>query len=75
MVVPRKVKRIRSFILSALCLIKVLTRARFALQSDQFQDDLYPDTVAPVSALSAADWFNGMNKPPVLMSMKTGLYF
>lgn len=42
------------------------------LQSDQFQDDLYPDTAAPIPAVSAADWFNGVNRPPVLMSMKTG---
>lgn len=41
-------------------------------QSDQFQDDLYPDTVAPVPALSAREWFSGINKSPVLMSMKTG---
>jgi len=33
---------------------------------------LYPDTAAPVPALSAQEWFNGISKPPVLMSMKTG---
>ncbi|KAK7603505.1 hypothetical protein V9T40_003504 [Parthenolecanium corni] len=42
-------------------------------KSDQFQDDLYPDTVAPVPALSAREWFTGINKQPVLMSMKTGV--
>ncbi|KAL1452712.1 hypothetical protein WDU94_006916 [Cyamophila willieti] len=42
-------------------------------KSDQFQDDLYPDTAAPVPALSASDWFKGMNRPPVLMSMRTGV--
>ncbi|XP_018908014.2 coronin-2B isoform X1 [Bemisia tabaci] len=42
-------------------------------KSDQFQDDLYPDTAAPIPAVSAADWFNGVNRPPVLMSMKTGV--
>ncbi|XP_025197809.1 coronin-2B-like isoform X1 [Melanaphis sacchari] len=42
-------------------------------KSDQYQHDLYPDTAAPVPALSAQEWFNGINKPPVLMSMKTGV--
>ncbi|XP_075230829.1 coronin-2B-like isoform X2 [Lycorma delicatula] len=42
-------------------------------KSDQFQEDLYPDTAAPVPALSASDWLNGINRPPVLMSMKTGV--
>ncbi|KAI5728671.1 hypothetical protein M8J77_019366 [Diaphorina citri] len=42
-------------------------------KSDQFQDDLYPDTAAPVPALSAADWYKGVNRPPVLMSMRTGV--
>nr|WEX98180.1 coronin 2B [Laodelphax striatellus] len=42
-------------------------------KSDQFQEDLYPDTAAPVPALSASDWLNGINRAPVLMSMKTGV--
>ncbi|XP_054280556.1 coronin-2B-like isoform X2 [Macrosteles quadrilineatus] len=42
-------------------------------KSDQFQEDLYPDTTAAVAALTAADWRNGMNRAPVLMSMKTGV--
>ncbi|XP_014292543.1 coronin-2B isoform X2 [Halyomorpha halys] len=42
-------------------------------KSDQFQDDLYPDTAAPVPSVSASDWANGVNKPPILMSMKTGV--
>ncbi|XP_046683817.1 coronin-2B-like isoform X2 [Homalodisca vitripennis] len=42
-------------------------------KSDQFQEDLYPDTAAPVPALTAGDWQNGINRPPVYMSMKTGV--
>ncbi|XP_014246492.1 coronin-2B-like isoform X2 [Cimex lectularius] len=41
-------------------------------KSDQFQDDLYPDTAAPMPAVSASDWVNGINRPPQLMSMKIG---
>lgn len=42
-------------------------------KSDQFQDDLYPDTAAPSPALSAQEWINGKNCNPILMSMKTGV--
>lgn len=45
------------------------------LQSDQYQHDLYPDTTAPVPALNAQEWFNGINKPPIFMSMKTGMNY
>lgn len=41
-------------------------------KSDQFHDDLYPDTAAPRPALSADQWIEGCNAPPILMSMKTG---
>ncbi|KAF6207206.1 hypothetical protein GE061_018446, partial [Apolygus lucorum] len=41
-------------------------------KSDQFQDDLYPDTAAPTASVSASDWHNGVNRPPILMSMKAG---
>ncbi|KAF9414493.1 hypothetical protein HW555_007630 [Spodoptera exigua] len=44
-------------------------------KSDCFQEDLYPDTAAPQPALSAKDWLSGMNSPPLLISMKTGLCF
>ncbi|KAH9630626.1 hypothetical protein HF086_007050, partial [Spodoptera exigua] len=37
------------------------------------QEDLYPDTAAPQPALSAKDWLSGMNSPPLLISMKTGV--
>ncbi|XP_073971921.1 coronin-2B-like isoform X2 [Rhodnius prolixus] len=42
-------------------------------KSDQFQDDLYPDTAAPLPTVSASDWLNGVNRPPQLMSLKTGV--
>ncbi|KAG5885782.1 hypothetical protein JTB14_031217 [Gonioctena quinquepunctata] len=41
-------------------------------KSDQFHEDLYPDTVAARPALSAQEWIKGSNAAPVLMSMKTG---
>lgn len=47
----------------------------FIFQSDQYQHDLYPDTAAPVPAMSAQEWFSGINKPPVLMSMRTGVNY
>jgi hypothetical protein len=42
------------------------------LQSDTFQEDLFPDTSAPTPAVSACDWINGRNCNPVLMSMNMG---
>ncbi|XP_037301619.1 LOW QUALITY PROTEIN: coronin-2A-like, partial [Manduca sexta] len=42
-------------------------------KSDCFQEDLYPDTAAPLPALSSKDWLSGMNAPPLLISMKTGV--
>lgn len=45
-----------------------------SMKSDQFQDDLYPDTAAPVPAMTAQEWLGGKNSMPVLMSMKTGMY-
>ncbi|XP_057338344.1 coronin-2B-like isoform X2 [Microplitis mediator] len=41
-------------------------------KSDQFQEDLYPDTVGTTPSLSAKDWISGMNSPPILISLKTG---
>lgn len=36
-----------------------------------FQDDLYPLTVSPEPALSAEEWFSGINKDPCMMDLKT----
>ena len=38
-------------------------------KSEAFQDDIYPDTAAPVPAHSSDEWFAGSNKTPVLMSL------
>lgn len=42
------------------------------LQSDLFQDDLYPDTAGPEAALEAEEWFEGKNADPLLISLKHG---
>ncbi|CAO2644298.1 Coro6 [Lemmus lemmus] len=46
--------------------------ARSALQSDLFQDDLYPDTPGPEPALEADEWLSGQDAEPVLISLKEG---
>ncbi|KAK3786095.1 hypothetical protein RRG08_045481 [Elysia crispata] len=39
-------------------------------KSELFQDDLYPDTASDTPAISASDFFEGKNAPPVLVSLK-----
>lgn len=34
--------------------------------------DLYPDTAANVPAITAKEWFQGLNAQPIMMSMQTG---
>ncbi|KAF5274440.1 hypothetical protein FQR65_LT04356 [Abscondita terminalis] len=41
-------------------------------KSDQFHEDLYPDTLAAKPALSAQDWISGRNAMPCLISLRTG---
>ena len=41
-------------------------------KSDLFQDDIYPDTLADVPALTADEWIGGETKPPVLFSLREG---
>ncbi|KRT82585.1 WD40 domain-containing protein [Oryctes borbonicus] len=41
-------------------------------KSDQFHEDLYPDTASMKPSLTAAEWISGRNAMPVLMSIKTG---
>lgn len=43
-----------------------------SVQSDLFQDDLYPDTAGPDCALEAEEWFDGKNGDPILISLKDG---
>lgn len=42
------------------------------LQSDLFQDDLYPDTPGPEPALEADEWLAGQDAEPVLISLRDG---
>lgn len=41
-------------------------------KSDLFQDDIYPDTMADVPALTAEEWIAGETRPPVLFSPREG---
>lgn len=41
-------------------------------KSEQFQEDLFPDTAAPTPSLTAKEWLSGKNRSPILISLKTG---
>lgn len=41
-------------------------------KSEQFQDDLFPDTAAPTPSLTANEWLSGKNRNPILISLKSG---
>ncbi|XP_037550334.1 coronin-2B [Nematolebias whitei] len=41
-------------------------------RSDTYQEDLYPMTAGTEPALSASEWLSGINREPVLMSLKEG---
>ncbi|KAH0626414.1 hypothetical protein JD844_001380, partial [Phrynosoma platyrhinos] len=41
-------------------------------KSDLFQEDLYPDTAGPDSALTSDEWLSGKNASPILISLKDG---
>jgi len=38
-------------------------------KSELFQEDLYPDTVSDVPAITAEEWWEGTNKEPILVPM------
>jgi coronin-1B/1C/6 len=38
-------------------------------KSELFQEDLYPDTVSDVPAITAEEWWEGTNKDPILVPM------
>ena len=38
-------------------------------KSELFQEDLYPDTLADVPAITADDWWAGTNTDPILVPM------
>jgi coronin-1B/1C/6 len=42
------------------------------LQSELFQEDLYPDTAGDMPALSAEDWSAGKDAEPILISLRDG---
>lgn len=42
------------------------------VQSDLFQEDLYPDTVGPEPSVGADEWFQGKDAEPILISLKDG---
>lgn len=39
-------------------------------KSELFQEDLYPDTLSEVAALSAEEWMNGQDAEPLTISLK-----
>ncbi|XP_071382140.1 coronin-2A-like [Centroberyx affinis] len=41
-------------------------------ESDIFQEDLYPMTAGNQAAMTAQEWLSGVNRGPVLMSLKPG---
>lgn len=42
------------------------------LQSELFQEDLYPDTPGDTAAISAEEWEAGTDAEPVLISLRDG---
>lgn len=46
--------------------------ASLPVQSDLFQEDLYPDTIGPEPSVEADDWFEGKDGQPILISLKDG---
>ena len=43
-------------------------------KSELFQEDLYPDTLADVPAITAEEWFSGTNAEPIVVPMtETGV--
>ncbi|MGH0154273.1 UNVERIFIED_CONTAM: hypothetical protein FKN15_027280 [Acipenser sinensis] len=41
-------------------------------QSESYQEDIYPMTAGSEPAMTAEEWFKGVHKDPVLMSLKPG---
>ena len=41
-------------------------------KSDAFQPDIYPPTFSGFPSLSADEWMDGNDKPPVLISLEPG---
>uniref|UniRef100_A0A3Q2DF14 Coronin n=1 Tax=Cyprinodon variegatus TaxID=28743 RepID=A0A3Q2DF14_CYPVA len=43
-------------------------------RSDTYQEDIYPMTAGTEPALSASEWLSGIDRDPVLMSLKDGYH-
>uniref|UniRef100_A0A7N8X5E7 Coronin n=1 Tax=Mastacembelus armatus TaxID=205130 RepID=A0A7N8X5E7_9TELE len=43
-------------------------------RSDTYQEDIYPMTAGTQPALSASEWLSGIDRDPVLMSLKDGYH-
>nr|KAF6483817.1 coronin 2A [Rousettus aegyptiacus] len=41
-------------------------------RSESYQEDIYPPTAGAQPSLTAREWLNGMNKEPVLVSLRPG---
>ena len=39
-------------------------------QSELFQDDLYPDTAGSIPSLTADEWIQGQDAPPLMVSAR-----
>ncbi|KAL7991917.1 hypothetical protein Chor_016173 [Crotalus horridus] len=75
MTVPRKVAKytlVTHLRYSVLVLSASAMKADavLSLQSDLFQDDLYPDTAGPEAAMEAEEWVAGKTAPPILISLR-----
>lgn len=51
---------------------RIVTTLYCPLQSDLFQDDLYPDTAGPEPAMEPEEWLDGRNEDPILVSLRDG---
>ena len=45
----------------------IIDACSVVLQSELFQDDLYPDAIGDIPALGAEEWIEGRNAPPLLV--------
>ncbi|KAI4900037.1 hypothetical protein NFI96_028135 [Prochilodus magdalenae] len=53
-------------------LTKYHVGSHHGIQSETYQEDIYPMTPGTEPALSADEWLSGINRGPVLMSLKEG---
>jgi hypothetical protein len=41
-------------------------------KSEMFQEDIYPDTLSGIPSISCDEWLTGVNRDPILISLKDG---